>query len=253
MPKYKPTMKLNRKPVFWGIFGALLLGVSSSDALTLGRVRGAVLLGQVLDLSVLVQYADEEDVSSGCFHADVQYGDTPLESSLIVVKAQAGPQPNSQLVRIISNSAVDEALVRLTLRAVCSPKASRQYILLSDVASELAGAATVARAAPRTDTAERAASSNTAAGTDAVGKGVTALAPVAPVPVQTKTAAATPKQPAALAARPTLRLAAPSDKPGKGAGARPALPSIRQRWKSCSAVWTTSPNGRPTAPVPKTC
>jgi pilus assembly protein FimV len=140
-------MKLNRKPVTWGIFAALLLSASYSSALTLGRIRGAALLGKPLDVVVPVQYASEEEVSSACFEAVVYFGDTPLESSTIAVSLQPGPQPNNQLVRVTSSAGVDEPLVRITLRTVCNPRASRQYTLLVEVVSELAGAGVVARAA----------------------------------------------------------------------------------------------------------
>jgi pilus assembly protein FimV len=136
-------MKLNRTPVFWGVAAALLLGASCSQALTLGRVRGAALLGQPLDLSVLVQYAFDEELAPTCFQAEVQYGDTPLESSRIGLTLQPGTQPHSQWVRVSSNAQVDEALVRLTLRTLCNPMASRQYTVLADVVSELAAGSAV--------------------------------------------------------------------------------------------------------------
>lgn len=144
-------MKLNRKPVFWGISAALLLGSTYSVAMTLGRVRGSALLGQPLDLSVLVQYSEQEELTPTCFEADVYYGDTPLESSRVLVSVQSGAQPKSQVVRISSNARVDDAVVRMVLRAKCAANASRQYVLLADVVSELADPGTVATAVARTD------------------------------------------------------------------------------------------------------
>lgn len=108
-------------------------------ALTLGRVSGAVLLGKPLALSVLVQHAAEEDISAVCFEADVRYGDTPVERSRIAVTASPGGLPHTQVVRITSSATVDEALVGLTLRSGCGPRISRQYTLLADVLSEVAG------------------------------------------------------------------------------------------------------------------
>ncbi len=134
-------MKLNRKTAIWGILAALLLSSSTGFALTLGKVRGTPLLGKPLDLSVLVPYAAEDDVSANCFDAEVQYGDSAIERSLISVSSQPSSQPGTQIVRVTASGGVDEALVRLTLKAVCGPKATRSYTLLSDVASELTGSA----------------------------------------------------------------------------------------------------------------
>jgi hypothetical protein len=133
-------MKLIFKPAFWGTAVALLLGSSSSDALTLGRVRGAALLGQPLDVAVQVQYANEEDVGSNCFEAEVHYGETALETSRIQVSVQPTVNAKSQLVRVTSRALIDEAVVRLTVKAKCGATASRQYVLLSDLVSELAEA-----------------------------------------------------------------------------------------------------------------
>lgn len=202
-------MKFNRTPVVWGVFGALLLGTTCGHALTLGRLRGAALLGKPLDLAVLVQYAADEDVSSSCFEADVQYGDSLLERSRVSVNTQPGPQPNSQWVRVTSSTTVDEALIRLTLRAVCAPKATRQYTVLSDVVSELVGGAAVAHAAMPSGAVDRPA--RVSAGADSAKPVPTAPAAAtvgasAPVPVMPPVLAR--KQSVAHKARPVLKLAA---------------------------------------------
>lgn len=131
-------MKINRNTVIWGVFAALQLLSTASSALTMGRVRGAALLGKELDLSVLVQFAADEDMSGRCFDANLSYGDTPVERSRFTVSAQAGTQANTQVVRVQSAAPVDDALVNLTLRTSCGPKASRHYVLLSEVVSEMA-------------------------------------------------------------------------------------------------------------------
>jgi hypothetical protein len=107
-------------------------------------MRGAALIGKELDLSVQVQFAADEDLTDICFAADINYGETPVERSRITVSAQAGTQTNSQTLRVQSAARVDDAVVSVTLRTACGPKASRRYVLLSDVASEMAvaGAAT---------------------------------------------------------------------------------------------------------------
>ena len=113
-----------------------MLASSSVSALTLGRMRGSVLLGKQLDVSVNVQFAADEDGSATCFDADVAYGEIPLERSRITLHSQPGVQPNSQIVRITSPVHVNEAVVFLNLKAACGPKTVRRYVLLADVISE---------------------------------------------------------------------------------------------------------------------
>jgi hypothetical protein len=132
-------MKINRNTAIWGICAALQLFSTYSTALTLGRVRGGTVLGKELDVSVLVQYAADEDVTATCFDADLFFGDTLVERSRYSVSARTGQQPNTQLVRIQSIARVDDALVKLNLKTTCGPKASRSYALLPDVASEILG------------------------------------------------------------------------------------------------------------------
>ena len=206
-------MKLNRTPVYWGIAAALLLGSTMSDALTLGKARGQVLVGRPLDLSVMVQNRPDEDVSPACFDAVVFYGDIPLERSQIAVSVQAGSQPNSQVVRITSRASVDEALVSLTLLAVCNPRASRQYTVLADVVSELAGAGAVERVAARPESIERTASPNTS-GVAVVPTQVVGAAGGANVLVAAKPAAMAPKQVVPRAALPTVKPGAASASTG---------------------------------------
>ena len=129
-------MQSNHKIVFFAWSVALLLASTSASALTLGRLRGNVLLGKELDVSAIVQFAADEDGSVTCFDADVTYGEIPLEHSRVSIHAQPGVQPNSQIVRITSAVHVNEAVVTLNLKAACGPKASRRYVLLSDVISE---------------------------------------------------------------------------------------------------------------------
>lgn len=140
-------MKINRNTVVLCAFAALQLFSTYSFALTLGRVKGVALLGKELDLSVLVQFAADEDMSGACFGADLSYGDVPVEGSRVTVSTQAGSQAHTQMVRVQSVMPVNDALVNLNLRTACGAKASRRYVLLSEVASELANTEPVPQAA----------------------------------------------------------------------------------------------------------
>jgi hypothetical protein len=58
---------------------------------------------------------------------------------------------------VTSSARIDEAVVHLTLRAKCNARATRQYTLLADVASELAGAEASAQPVRRPDSVPRSA------------------------------------------------------------------------------------------------
>ena len=119
------------------LFGVvLLLVVFNSQAMTLGRMRGAALIGQGLDLAIQVQADPDEALSSQCFEADVFHGDTRQEPSrvqLVVEPTRTGQTFN---IRIASSALVDEPVVTVYLRSLCSQKTSRRYVLLADVASD---------------------------------------------------------------------------------------------------------------------
>ena len=136
MPKCKADMQSKHKTVLFAWSVALMLASTSASALTLGRLRGSVLLGKELDVSVNVQFAADEDGSATCFDADVAYGEIPIEHSRVTIQSQPGTLANSQIVRITSPVHVNEAVVILNLKAACGPKAARRYVLLSDVISE---------------------------------------------------------------------------------------------------------------------
>lgn len=117
---------------------ALLCLALGSQALTLGRIRGAVLIGKPLDVAVQVQLAAGEDLTSLCFDADVFHADTRQEPSRVRVLVEALAQTQTANVRILSSAIVDEPVVTVYLRSGCSQKSSRRYVLLADFPSELA-------------------------------------------------------------------------------------------------------------------
>ena len=129
------------------IIGAALLCVAlNSAALTLGRMRGAALIGQPLDITVQVQLDSGEDASSMCFEADVFHADTRQDASHVRVFVETSTQPNTANVRVSSTSVVDEPMVTVYLRTGCGQKTSRRYVLLADLPSEASAAATMVSA-----------------------------------------------------------------------------------------------------------
>jgi pilus assembly protein FimV len=135
-------MKQFSKINFGVLYATILLASTSVSALTLGRIQGGALLGKELDVSVAVQYGTEEDVSAGCFAADVRFGDALVESGRLTLKVQPGSQAGTQIVHITSSARIEDAVVTVNLKANCGQKTSRRYVLLSDVVSELAGSST---------------------------------------------------------------------------------------------------------------
>ena len=115
---------------------ALLFAVLNSQALTLGRMRGAALIGQGLDVSVQVQVDQDESLSAQCFEADVFHGDTRIEPNRLQVVVE--PTQTAQMfnVRVSSPTLVDEPVVTVYLRSLCSQKTSRRYVLLADFATD---------------------------------------------------------------------------------------------------------------------
>ncbi len=123
----------------WSTLGGILLcSAMSSSALTLGRVRGAVILGQPLELTVPVQIAADEDASGLCFEADVFYGDNRQDSNRIVVTNETSRTGSSVVVRVLAYAHVDEPVITLYLRSGCGLQTTRRYVLLADLASEVA-------------------------------------------------------------------------------------------------------------------
>lgn len=120
------------------IIGAAALCVAvGSEALTLGGVRGAVLIGRPLDVSVQVQMDAGEDASSLCFDAEVFHADTRQEASRVRVVTEAVAQTQVANVRILSSAVIDEPVVTVYLRTGCGQKTTRRYVLLADLPSEV--------------------------------------------------------------------------------------------------------------------
>lgn len=132
------------------ILGTLALGVTlvagwtDGSALTLGRLRGAALLGQPLEVTVPLQFSSDEDPTQSCFEADVFYGDIRKESSALV--SASGEQGTAVRIRSVAN--VDEPVVTVYLKAVCGQKTARRYVLLADLASEITPSPVVSTPVP---------------------------------------------------------------------------------------------------------
>ena len=124
-------MEIQRK-----ILLVFLLGVAfNSAALTLGRVRGAALVGQPLDVTIQAQISGDETPGSLCAEADVFHADTRQEPSRVRVTVEGATQQTAN-IRVTSSTPVDEPVVTIYLKAGCSQKITRRYVMLADVPTE---------------------------------------------------------------------------------------------------------------------
>lgn len=111
----------------------MLCASVGSSALTLGRAKGVVLLGQPLRLTVPLQLEPEEGPAAQCLGADVFYGETRQDAARVEVTSESVQSHSANVVvRVYAN--VDEPVVTVYLRAGCDQKASRRYVLLADLA-----------------------------------------------------------------------------------------------------------------------
>ncbi len=131
-------MKLKNSNQLWVLSAVMACAATTSSALTLGRARGAILLGQPLGLTVAIQTDAEEASADLCFDADVYYGDIRQGSSRVSIAPLRSESGAPTAVRITTTTAIDEPIVTVYLRSGCGVKTSRKYVLLSDLASDLA-------------------------------------------------------------------------------------------------------------------
>lgn len=108
--------------------GCLLAGEAA--ALTLGRARGAVLIGRALDVTIPVTL-DPAQSEAPCPGADLFYGDNRVAAPVSARWEAIGP--GQGLVRVSTGAPVDEPMVTVYLRIGCGQPMTRRYVLLSEV------------------------------------------------------------------------------------------------------------------------
>ncbi|MDB5956564.1 hypothetical protein [Ramlibacter sp.] len=113
-------------------------------AQSLGAPAADVWIGQPLDMSVPARFASNE-ADDQCVHADVFYGD---KQQLRGVRATVIGTEANRRVRIETDTAIDEPVVTVSLRAGCRNFVTRSYTLLPDIPSETVLAALMRPQAP---------------------------------------------------------------------------------------------------------
>ncbi len=116
---------------------ALLFVALSAQALTLGRIRGAALVGHSLDMAIPVQLDAGEDAASLCLGADVFHADARQDPARVRVTVEPTAHALTVNARVTSSAIIDEPVVTIYLRTGCGQKTTRRYVVLADLPSEV--------------------------------------------------------------------------------------------------------------------
>jgi pilus assembly protein FimV len=108
----------------------------AAEALSLGRSRGAALLGRPLDVAILATLDPQEATpEANCFSPEVFYGDTRVGAQNVSI-TPVRTSPTELSLQVRSATPIDEAFVTVYVRSACGSNVSRRYVLLSDSPSE---------------------------------------------------------------------------------------------------------------------
>lgn len=116
----------------------ILLTALQSQALTLGRIQGAALIGRPLAVSIGVQFDPAQSLTSACFEVDVFHGDAKQDPSRVKVRLEPASSGDGTVLRVTSDTPVNEPIVTVYLRVGCAQMISRRYVMLADIVSEQA-------------------------------------------------------------------------------------------------------------------
>jgi pilus assembly protein FimV len=148
---------------------ALLAAHQDAQALSFGRVRSAVTLGQPLNVAIPMALNDGEVITAECIRAEVLHGESLLPSNTVRARLTQGTGDEARVVRVSTTSAIQEPVVVVTVHAGCPSRVSRSYTLLADppvalpeTSNNTAGDATAAAA--RNNGSNNSASNAPAAG-----------------------------------------------------------------------------------------
>lgn len=187
-------------------------------ALSLGRARGAVLIGRPLELTVPVTVDAGEE--NPCAHVDLFYGENRVNRG---VGVRFEPTTGGQgVLRVTSSVAVDEPMVTVYLRAGCNNPSSRRYVLLSELPPEVEPTPATRPTVPVPQVAPGTRAAAPAAPARTPPRAVPRAAPqVAQAPASGQGEAAAAKAPArAAAAAPPVRARQRSETPAAPPRAR---------------------------------
>lgn len=144
MAESRHLMKPTESP-FKHLLGAFLLSAAaSSSAVSLGPLRGAPIVGRPFDVTLTTQVDPSADLAALCMAADVFFGDNQIPSNRVRISVETGASAREALIRIRTNSAVDEPVVTVLVREGCAQINTRKYVLLAEIQADRASQAPVA-------------------------------------------------------------------------------------------------------------
>ncbi|MBC5764636.1 hypothetical protein [Ramlibacter albus] len=206
-----------------GKFGPLALVVASllppaeANAVTLGRARGAAIIGRPVNVTVPLTLEPGE--AEPCVQAEVFQGDSRMGGITLRTETTAsGP-----VIRILSSGALEEPTLVFYLRVGCGQQVTRRYVMLAELHDEQGATAVVTpprlvAPAPSPAAAAAAATSRGTpdsmavvpqAGTAAPSSGQSAAAPAPSNAARARSRAAAPSPDATAAQSPNAAAARP--------------------------------------------
>lgn len=108
------------------------MGLSSAQAMGVGRPQTLSSLGQPLNLLFPVQLAAGESLTPDCVRAEVQAGESRLPPNLLQLQLEGESESAVRGVRLRSAVQVDEPLVTIQLSLGCPARLTRQYTAFID-------------------------------------------------------------------------------------------------------------------------
>lgn len=109
--------------------------------MSLGRHRGAAVIGRPLDISIQAVLDAQEDLAASCIDADVFYSDTKLARGRIQVSSERVGGGQDAVIHVRTSLPIDEPVVSIYLRTGCVQKNEKKFVVLADMVSEQAPAA----------------------------------------------------------------------------------------------------------------
>jgi hypothetical protein len=136
-------MRITGKVCFLAGLAGLLLSASMASAVTLGRVRGAALIGRPINFTVAVSLDPPE--AEPCQQADLLQGDTRVAGA--TARLERAPDGGQQL-RITAPGVLEEPVLTAYVRAGCGQQVTRRYVLLAEYPDESKASLPAAAPAP---------------------------------------------------------------------------------------------------------
>lgn len=138
MAESRNLMNPTESPIKYLLGAFLLSAAASSSAVSLGPMRGATVIGRPFDVTLTTQVDPSEGLAALCVAADVFFGDNQLPSNRVRISVDKGASAREALIRIRTNSAVDEPVVTVVVRGGCTQSYTRKYVLLTEILADSA-------------------------------------------------------------------------------------------------------------------